>query len=86
MYGVRPKRRTAEMEEKTMLRFEMIVTDKKALVKRLGELTGEKPKYTGVPKCAYETSEFTVLKDGTLECSADASEAVIDTLVTEGFS
>ena len=68
-----------------MLRFEMIVTDKKALVKRLGELTGEKPKYTGVPKCAYETSEFTVLKDGTLECSADASEAVIDTLVTEGF-
>lgn len=68
-----------------MLRFEMIITDRKALVKRLGELTGEKPRYTGVPKCAYETSEFTVLKDGTLECSDGASEAVINTLLTEEF-
>ena len=68
-----------------MLRFEMIITDRKALVKRLGELTGEKPRYTGVPKCAYETSEFTVLKNGTLECSDGASEAVINTLLTEEF-
>ena len=68
-----------------MLRFEMCITDRKELVKRLGELTGEKPQYTGVPKCAYETSKFTVLKDGTLECHEDASEEVINTLLTEGF-
>ena len=80
-----PEKGTAETEEKTMLRFEMCITDRKELVKRLGELTGEKPQYTGVPKCAYETSEFTVLKDGTLECHEDASEEVVNTLLTEGF-
>ena len=68
-----------------MLRFTMNITDRKALVKRLGELTGEKPKYTGMPRCAYETSEFTVLKDGTLECADGAPREVANTLLTEGF-
>ncbi len=80
-----PEKGTAETEEKTMLRFEMCITDRKELVKRLGELTGEKPQYTGVPKCAYETSEFTVLKDGTLECRDDASGEIVNTLLAEGF-
>ena len=81
----KPDKGTAEMEEKTMLRFEMCITDRKELVKRLGELTGEKPQYTGVPKCAYETSEFTVLKDGTLECREGASGEIVNTLLAEGF-
>ena len=68
-----------------MLRFTMNITDRKALVKRLGELTGEKPQYTGVPRCSYETSKFTVLKDGTLECAEDAPEEVVNTLLAEGF-
>ena len=68
-----------------MLRFTMNITDRKTLVKRLEELTGEKPKYTGMPRCAYETSEFTVLKDGTLECADGAPEEVTNTLLAEGF-
>ena len=68
-----------------MLRFAMNITDRKSLVKRLGELTGEKPQYTGMPRCAYETSKFTILKDGTLECSEGAPEEVVNTLLAEGF-
>ena len=37
-----------------MMRFGLNVEDKKTLVKRIGELTGLQPRYTFMPRCAYE--------------------------------
>lgn len=68
-----------------MLKLEMNTSNKKDLVNRLGELTGEKPKYTGVPACAYKTSMFTIEKNGTLVAEDDADQSVIQTLVEEGL-
>ena len=68
-----------------MLKLEMLTSNKKELVNRLAELTGEKPKYTGVPACAYKTSMFTIEKNGTLVAEDGADQSVIQTLVEEGL-
>ena len=67
-----------------MKRFKLRTEDRKVLVNRIGELTGEKLKYTGVPRCAYEGSGFIVTRDGVLEAD-DAKQTVIDTLIAEGL-
>lgn len=58
--------------------------DRKAIVNRIAELTGEKLKYT-MPGYTYKGQGFTVLKDGTLEAEEDADQAVISTLIEEGL-
>lgn len=67
-----------------MKRFKLKTEDRKSLVQRISELTGEKLKYTGVPRCAYEGSGFTVTKDESLETEG-ADQAVIATLLAEGL-
>jgi len=39
---------------------------RKTLVKALGEILQTKPRYLGVPSCAYEIGEYHLAKDGTL--------------------
>lgn len=60
-----------------MMRFELNITDRKELVKRLGELTGETPHYTRMPRCAYEVGAYTVERDGSLTVEEDAAESGI---------
>ncbi len=58
--------------------------DRKTIVNRIGELTGEKLKYT-MPGFTYKGQGFTVLKDGTLEADETADTGVIAALVEEGL-
>lgn len=59
------------------------VRDRKVLVKRLEELTGQKAVYTYVPRCAYEIGAFTVERSGNLTVGDGADESIIDTLLSE---
>ena len=59
--------------------------NRKTLVNKIAELKGEKLRYTGVPRCAYEGGGLTVLKDGTLEADENADQALIATLLDEGL-
>lgn len=66
-----------------MTRFYLNTKDKKTLVHRLGELTGEKPRYTYVPRCAYECGPYTVEKNGDVVAADDADPMILQTLLDE---
>jgi hypothetical protein len=69
-----------------MLKFQMTISDRKILVKRIGELTGAKPRYTYVPRCAYEIGLFTVEKNGDLMVTEENEDTtIIQTLQSEGM-
>ena len=72
-------------KEKNMKRFALNVEDKKTLVNRLGELTGEKPRYTYMPRCAYECGPYTVEKNGDLVAEDGADNGILQTLLDEGL-
>ena len=58
--------------------------DRKTIANRIGELTGEKLKYT-MPGYTYQGQGFTVTREGNLEADESADKAVIDTLIEEGL-
>ncbi len=66
-----------------MKTFRKSIPDRKALVGRLKELTGQDSIYTRVPRCAYIVGNFTVEKDGTLKADDGADETIIQTLLAE---
>lgn len=68
-----------------MKTYTMMIGNRKELVKRIEALTGEKSRYTFMPRCAYEIGAFAVEKDGTLTVQDDADQSVIDTLKAEGM-
>ena len=68
-----------------MKTYEKNAIDRKVLVKRLEELTGEKGKYSFVPRMAYIFTGCSVEKDGTLTVEDRMDMSVIDTLITEGL-
>lgn len=69
-----------------MMRFELNITDRKELVKRLGELTGTAPRYTRMPRCAYEIGAYTVERDGSLTVEEDAADlGILAALKNEGL-
>lgn len=69
-----------------MMRFELNITDRKELVKRLGELTGTAPHYTRMPRCAYEIGAYTVERDGSLTVEEDAADlGILAALKNEGL-
>ena len=64
------------------------VTNRKDLVKALGEITNSKPKYMGPPTFAYAIGdEFRVDKEGALELPDDypAIDAIVEQLKDRGF-
>ena len=73
-------------KEKNMRRYELKAPDKKTLVKRIGELTGQKPRYTYMPRCSYEIGVYTVERNGDLVVDeAEVDEELIRTLYFEGL-
>ncbi len=68
-----------------MKTYEKNIDNRKDLVKKLEQLTGQKSFYTFMPKCAYEVGAFTVNKDGTLTAQDDADQSIIETLTAEGM-
>ena len=67
--------------------FNVTGNDRKALVKFIGEALQVKPKYLGVPSCAYQIDDFTVTKEGSLEFddSIDATN-LLAALKEAGFT
>jgi len=61
------------------------ISNRKDLVKKLEQLTGQHAVYTFMPKCAYEIGAFTVNKDGTLTVQDDADSSIIERLAADGM-
>ena len=63
--------------------------DRKKLVQAIAEILECKPKYLGVPSCAYQVDYFTISKTGelTFDDSADSDEIerLIEALCEKGF-
>lgn len=66
-----------------MKKYESTATVRKDLVKKLAEITGQKPKYSGMPKCEYQLPGFIIDRRGDLLAEDDAEtepESVTKTL------
>lgn len=61
--------------------------DRKALVKAIADLTGDKAVYKFMPTCAYEIGDIMVDKEGGVTCEdADKLERIIHSLIADGFT
>lgn len=67
--------------------FSVTGNDRKALVKAIADLTGDKAVYKFMPTCAYEIGDITVEKEGCVTCEdADKLERIIYSLIADGFT
>lgn len=67
--------------------FSVTGNDRKALVKAIADLTGDKAVYKFMPTCAYEIGDITVDKEGGVTCEdADKLERIIHSLIEDGFT
>lgn len=62
------------------VKFNVTGNERKELVAAIAEITGEKPRYKGVPSCAYEIGCFTVDRVGTLTCENEEDDKIEDFL------
>lgn len=68
------------------MRIFCTVTDRKQLIKALGEKLETKPQYLGAPTFKYQVGPYTILKDGSIEVEDRyADVALLRTLHTEGL-
>ena len=67
---------TATGEEVNTMRINYGATDRKRMVKAIGEALDEKPVYQGIPSYAYQIAEFTVTRDGNLEFPDDTDTEI----------
>lgn len=66
------------------MNIEMKAAERKALVNRLGELTGIKPHYNGVPSCTYAVGDYLVEKDGSITVEDEKADMdILNTLAKE---
>ena len=66
------------------MNYNVTGAERKALVRAIEELTGEKAKYLGMPTAAYQIGELTISKTGELEGELD--EDLIGQLEEAGFT
>ncbi len=72
---------TATGEEVNTMRINYGATDRKRMVKAIGEALDEKPVYQGIPSYAYQIAEFTVTRDGNLEFPDDTDTEIVNGLI-----
>lgn len=63
--------------------------ERKALIKKIEEFTGEKSKYLGTPTYSYQVGDFNVSRYGELSCESDAdekAEKLVEWLRIAGFT
>lgn len=65
--------------------YRIIPTDRKEVVRRLEELSSEKSRYTGVPRCAYVLRGIVIERNGTINTEADADMDLLRMLTSEGL-
>lgn len=72
------------------IEFNRTGTERKALVKVMGEILEVKPKYLGMPTVAYEVDYFTVDKNGTVtfddRADSEEIENLLEQLALRGFA
>ena len=59
-----------------MKKFKLNVPERKELVTRLVDLTGQRARYTFMPRCAYEVGGYSVEKDGDVRMRDDNGRVV----------
>ena len=64
------------------IKYNLTGTDRKALVKAVSNIIGEKSKYLGAPSFAYQIGDdCTVTSDGTLKISSDTDNDKVEHLL-----
>lgn len=68
------------------INFNVTGEDRKALVKAIAEITGEKPAYLGMPSAAYQIGSYQVSKTGELTWEEGTdTEYLIEMLIEKGY-
>ena len=67
------------------MEFKILVEDRKAIVTEMEAATGQKPKYTGMPRCAYTLKGIVVEKTGFVTTEEDADYELIAHLIGKGM-
>ena len=67
------------------MKFELTTTNRREVVDRLEQLTGQKATYTRAPRFAYILGGIAVEKDNTITTEEDADMTLVQTLAAEGF-
>jgi len=71
------------------INYEVSGTERKRLVQTISEITETKPKYLGVPSCAYQVGNYKVGKNGELTfndlVSQNNLELLVERLAEQGF-
>lgn len=67
------------------MKFKILVDDRKAIVKEMEAVTGQKPKYTGMPRCAYTLRGLVIEKTGFVTTEEDADLELIGHLIAKGL-
>ena len=67
------------------MKFKILVDDRKAIVTEMEAATGQKPKYTGMPKCAYTLKGIVIEKTGFVTTEEDADHELIEHLIGKGM-
>ena len=68
-----------------MKKYKLNVPERKELVTRLVDLTGQRARYTFMPRCAYEVGGYSVEKDGDVMVSENVNPEDLQTLLNEGW-
>ena len=67
------------------MKFELTTTNRREVVDRLEQLTGQKATYTRAPRFAYLLGGIAVEKDNTITTEEDADMTLVQTLAAEGL-
>ena len=65
--------------------YNILVSDRKLVVRRLEELAGKRAEYTRVPRMAYIVEGIAVERDGTVTTEEGAGIEMVRTLIAEGL-
>ena len=65
------------------MKYEILVSDRKEVVKKVEELAGKKPRYTGMPEAAYVLDGIVIAKDNTMTADDDADANIVVKLIEE---
>jgi hypothetical protein len=65
--------------------YNILVSDRRQVVRRLEELAGKRAEYTRVPRMAYIIDSIAVERDGTVTTEEGANMELVRTLIAEGL-
>ena len=67
------------------MRYKIMVGDRKIIKQKIEELTGERPVYTKMPRCAYILRGIAIEKDGEVTAEENADTELLESLVEAGL-